>query len=568
MINEGCLHNRMSFSNSFCNIVSTLSHRTAHIKEEVEEEEEPVLALDLRIGKATESISIFDDKNVLASTSSGFGPALPRPGQARLSAQSPTAAPYTLHRRKSTSMPSAEALPSRSSNEPRLFRQPQNVSPRQIDCRKRFLEAALAAPSTPSPPPPPPPRTPLAATSMLDSLPREIPGLMPNHFMVDNNYGAQRQHNYSIPSHRGPNHSDLLQNGPVSGQAKLSIWRPNLSPHQPSPSIHSQLFCNPASPYRCSIPGGVQPHSLMPKRSKSPILEYPPHNVRSPRHTGGPHYHHQSPRPYDHPNLHQKILSPKSPPYSFSHNNSQVQTMADGSVIKSEVPSPPPQSHSHHSPMFRQTPGQSHDRVRTLQDTYLAERVHETQGYASDPVEYKSSYLHHVLQCQRQQTSNAAEFLRRHYSAAMAASTSSSHQPEEEVSELDQRLRLIEQDSRLHEAGSHQRVARSRTPSPDNFVRHTSPRFRRFSPEPVSPTPIRVPGSVLPLNLSKASLFAHDDDEGEPDFRRRLSPGGHRGQHSISPYRESETEATPHHFKPLSPASHASTTTPPGTLSF
>jgi hypothetical protein len=27
-----------------------------------EEEEEPVLALDLRIGKATESISIFDDK--------------------------------------------------------------------------------------------------------------------------------------------------------------------------------------------------------------------------------------------------------------------------------------------------------------------------------------------------------------------------------------------------------------------------------------------------------------------------------------------------------------------------
>ena len=68
------------------------------------EEEEPVLALDLRIGKATESISIFDDKNVLASSSSGFGPAVPRAGQTRLETQSPS--PYVLpptHRRKSTS---------------------------------------------------------------------------------------------------------------------------------------------------------------------------------------------------------------------------------------------------------------------------------------------------------------------------------------------------------------------------------------------------------------------------------------------------------------------------------
>ena len=76
----------------------------AEVREEPVEEEEPVLALDLRIGKATESISIFDDKNVLASSSSGFGPAVPRAGQARLDTQSPS--PYVLppnHRRKSTS---------------------------------------------------------------------------------------------------------------------------------------------------------------------------------------------------------------------------------------------------------------------------------------------------------------------------------------------------------------------------------------------------------------------------------------------------------------------------------
>jgi hypothetical protein len=132
--------------------------------------------------------------------------------------------------------------------------------------------------------------------------------------------------------------------------------------------------------------------------------------------------------------------------------------MADGSVIKSEAPSPPPQGLSQ-SPMFRQPTDQPHDRVRTFQDTYLAERARETQGYASDPVKYKSSYLHHVLQRQRQQTSNAAEFLRRHYSSTVAAASTSSHQSEEEVSELDHRLRLIEQDSRLHDPGSHQGVA-------------------------------------------------------------------------------------------------------------
>ena len=76
----------------------------AQVGEEPVEEEEPVFALDLRIGKATESISIFDDKNVLASSSSGFGPAVPRAGQARLDTQSPS--PYVLpptHRRKPTS---------------------------------------------------------------------------------------------------------------------------------------------------------------------------------------------------------------------------------------------------------------------------------------------------------------------------------------------------------------------------------------------------------------------------------------------------------------------------------
>jgi len=112
---------------------------------------------------------------------------------------------------------------------------------------------------------------------------------------------------------------------------------------------------------------------------------------------------------------------------------------------------------------------------------------------------------------------------------------------------------------------------RSRTPSPGNFVRHTStpPHFRRFSPEAVSPTPIRALGSVLPLNLSKASggMFARndDDDEEEPDFRRRLSPRDGQGQ-SISPFHE--TAPTPNQITPLSPASNGSTTPTPGMLIF
>jgi hypothetical protein len=48
-------------------------------------EEEPAHALDLRIIKATESISIFKAQNVLEYTSSTFGPASPRPGQVSIS---------------------------------------------------------------------------------------------------------------------------------------------------------------------------------------------------------------------------------------------------------------------------------------------------------------------------------------------------------------------------------------------------------------------------------------------------------------------------------------------------
>jgi hypothetical protein len=58
------------------------------------EEEEPILALDLRIKKASESISIFEAQNVLEYTSSAFGPTLPRLGQQRLPT-TPTS-PYTL----------------------------------------------------------------------------------------------------------------------------------------------------------------------------------------------------------------------------------------------------------------------------------------------------------------------------------------------------------------------------------------------------------------------------------------------------------------------------------------
>ena len=45
--------------------------------DEEEEEEEPVHALDLRICKAAESITIFDEENVLALTASSAGPGIP-----------------------------------------------------------------------------------------------------------------------------------------------------------------------------------------------------------------------------------------------------------------------------------------------------------------------------------------------------------------------------------------------------------------------------------------------------------------------------------------------------------
>ncbi len=485
----------------------------------------------------------------MASTSSGFGPALPRPGQARLSAQSPAAAPYkvpvALNQRKSTSMPRTDTL--------------HNVSPRHIDCRKRFLEAALAAPTTPSPPTPPPPsHTPPAASSRLESLQPKATSLMPSHFLVDSDCGPLRQPNYGRPRHQGSDPSDLLLNRQVNVQTKLSLWRPSHSLHPPNPG---QLYCNPASPYKCSIPGCAHPNFRMSIRSKSPVTEYPLHNVRSPHLEGGPHYHHQPPRPYDHPNLHREIFSNKDPTYSFSQDSSLVQRTTIDSVIKREVSSPPPQS-------LTQSPRQPHNQGRMFQDTYLADRAEDSHGRESEPIEYRSSYLHHVLhrQQQHQQRSNVAEFLRRHYSSVVTESTSS-HQPDEEVSELDQRLRLIEQDSRLHETRG---TERSRTPSPNNFVGRTSPPyFRRFSPEPLSPTPIRAPGSVLPLNLSKASggILTHNDHEEDLDFRQRLSPGVDQRQHSVSPNRE--TVGAPNHVSTLSPASHESTTPPPtGTFLF
>ena len=44
--------------------------------DEEEEDEEPVHALDLRICKAAESITIFDEENVLALTASSAGPGI------------------------------------------------------------------------------------------------------------------------------------------------------------------------------------------------------------------------------------------------------------------------------------------------------------------------------------------------------------------------------------------------------------------------------------------------------------------------------------------------------------
>jgi len=228
------------------------------------------------------------------------------------------------------------------------------------------------------------------------------------------------------PTNRDLDPSALLENGRVSGQAKLTIMRPNLDRYHHTPLSHDQPFSNSSSRY--SIPGSVKPYLLMPNRRKSPILDYPMHHVRS----GGPKvYHRQSRMPNDHRNSHQKFFSHKISSHSFSHSNSLVPTIEDSQFLKRMIPSRPPQSPSQSS-IFQQPFGQTYDQVRKFQDTNL-EQVSDTQGHANDHTEYKSSYLHHVLHLQRQQTSR--DILQPHYSSSAAAS-SSPHQPEDEVSEL------------------------------------------------------------------------------------------------------------------------------------
>ena len=378
------------------------------VKEEIndgreEEEEEPVLALDLRIGKATESISIFDDKNVLASASSGFGPSLPRAGQTRIATESP--APYVMHRRKSNSTFSAiqgTDSASKSLNGLRLFRTPQNkVSPRQVDCRKRFLEAALASPPSPSPPPPPPPAP--SSHSMLDSIRRE--SLINSQLMLDSNF-AMRHYRARMEAGQPP---ELMPNGRVSGHPKFSLWRPNVGLHPHASPMQGQVMSNPNYPYKGPIPNHLQQHSMSVDRSRTPIMEYPPINRdRSPQFPGPQ----VNQRAFDCPPFHSKFSPQRSSSHSFSSQLHPVQSNDEDfdPPIKSEVQSPPPPPSdlplSPSSPGFFQhhNSGLDQDRVRPFQDSYLADRVRDSPaGYASDPVEYKSTYLHHVLQRQRQQ---------------------------------------------------------------------------------------------------------------------------------------------------------------------
>ena len=203
--------------------------------------------------------------------------------------------------------------------------------------------------------------------------------------------------------------------------------------------------------------------------------------------------------------------------------------------------------------------------MRAFQEACFGDRPRESHNAfaTSDNVEYKSSYLHHVLQRQRQQPASSlqADFLRRHYNA-----TSLQQQPGEML-DIDERLKLIEQDTRLHDGESRH----VRSPSPDrSFLKQgtSSTLYRRFSPEPESP--VRARNSVLPLNLSKESETFHEEGlehrnyashfDREPSLERRFSPQGRRSL-TPEPLRDS---STPLHFKALSPASHASTTTPPG----
>ena len=488
-----------------------------------EDEEEPVSALDLRIGKATESISIFDDKNVLASSNSGFGPSQPRAGQTRIAIQ--TSAPYILPQRRKPSTSDFGAI---ESNNLRLFRQPQNkITPRQMDRRKRFLEAALA--SEPSPSPPAPPTPPPQPFPTLDTIRRET--ILPPHLIMD-----------SVKQYRA-------KMDPGVSPTRLPFWRPNPGPSNLVSTVQGQLLCNPASPYR--FPEYLQ--SLSTDRSRTPITEYPLQRSRSPNLVTQPYHA----RAYDFP----QFLHPKYPPqknflYSFSSN--QVQ-MPDDPRIKSEAPStPPPPPPIPHTRFLPSPPSPSgvflppnsifeHDRVRSQHESYFRDRIEEAPvvGYgSSDPVEYKSSYLHHVLQRQREQTNDATEdFIRRHYPSTL---TSASH---DEVSEIDQRLRLIEQDSRLLESEA-RRISRSPSPLASSFERH--PIMRHVSPEPES-TPARLTNSVLPLNLSITTASHLDEDHHHFSVNHETSAASH---HRV------DLEASPvlhHSDRDTSPALHHET---------
>ena len=506
--------------------------------EAVEEDEEPVSALDLRIGKATESISIFDDKNVLSSsTNSSFGPALPRPGQARILAENPAPMPYILPPRRRSSSNFADAA-SPEPNSLRTFRPPSTkITPRHMDRRKRFLEAALASAASPSPPPP------VAPFAGIDTLRRDT--LLPPHFMIDSVKQYRAKLEAAVDQSKRPN--------------------PGVASNPIVSAIQGQLLCNPESPYRYEVPHYLQPHAIPGDRSRTPILEFTGQRSRSPDLLRQPFH----PRAYDYPPFHStKFQLPKSPSVLNSFSNHQVQTV-DDRVIKSEAPSPPPLAAFSRSPPsptprpFAPVSFLDQERVR------FRLRGSPAAGYASDPVEYKSSYLHHVLQRQRQQTHDAAEeFLRHRYPAS--ASLSASHAHDDEVSEIDQRLRMIENDSRVLEA-EHSRQSRSPTPTP-------MPIFRNLTPDRASTsTPVRSTNSVLPLNLSKApsSSASHHVNDAHLHFTVDHDSLRHRSNptptfNAMSPASQRHSNATPPmlNFKALSPSSRSSSPTPLGASQF
>ena len=116
-------------------------------------------------------------------------------------------------------------------------------------------------------------------------------------------------------------------------------------------------------------------------RGRSPVLEYPPHRVKSPaiNSSGPPEY--LPPRPYDHyphQNFHSKFFPLKTPQHSYSHhpsnisssNSSLVQSIMDTTRIKSEAPSPPPPGAVLPQSLFRQQQ-QSPGHQRTFQVSKL-----------------------------------------------------------------------------------------------------------------------------------------------------------------------------------------------------